>query len=188
GVIDLERWIDQGLPDGFRLSVNLPPRYVSRSGRVERLTELLRNAPCERLTAEVTETSVVDDLDLAARRLAELRSFGMTVVLDDFGTGSASLTLLQRVPLDGVKIDRSFVKNIATDTRDRALVGGFIQLASTINLEVTAEGIEDPAQVKALLALGCPRQQGYLHGTAMTADELYIALPMRPKRGARSGA
>ena len=188
GVIDLERWIEQGLPDGFRLSVNLPPRYVSRSGRVERLTELLRNAPCERLTAEVTETSVVDDLDLAARRLAELRSFGMTVVLDDFGTGSASLTLLQRVPLDGVKIDRSFVKHIATDARDRALVGGFIQLASTINLEVTAEGIEDPAQVKALLALGCPRQQGYLHGTAMTADELYIAVPMRPKRGARSGA
>ena len=188
GVVDLERWIEQGLPDGFRLSVNLPPRYVSRSGRVERLTEMLRNAPCERLTAEVTETSVVDDLDLAARRLAELRSFGMTVVLDDFGTGSASLTLLQRVPLDGVKIDRSFVKNIAVDARDRALVGGFIQLASTIDLEVTAEGIENPAQVKALLALGCPRQQGYLHGTAMTADELYIALPMRPKRGARSGA
>lgn len=188
GLADLRRWIERGLPAAFRLSVNLPPRYVSRSGRVERLTDLLRSSPCEHLTAEVTETSVVDDLDIAAERLAELRSFGMTIVLDDFGTGSASLSLLQRVPLDGVKIDRSFIVDLTTDDHDRALVGGFLKLAASIDLTVTAEGVETPEQVKALLALGCRRQQGYLHGTAMTADELYAALPARAKRGAPTGA
>lgn len=188
GLADLARWLDRGLAGEFRLSVNLPPRYVSRSGRVEALRELLRSSPCEHLTAEVTETSVVDDLDIAAERLEELRSFGMTIVLDDFGTGSASLSLLQRVPLDGVKIDRSFITNLTTDDHDRALVDGFLKLAASIDLSVTAEGVETPDQVKALLALGCRRQQGYLHGTAMTADDLYAALPHRPKRGARAGA
>ena len=143
---------------------------------MQRLTEMFVGAPRGRLTAEVTETSVIDDLDLAARRLGELRALGMTIVLDDFGTGSASLTLLQRVPLDGVKIDRSFVTDIVTDAHDRALVAGFIQLASSIELEVTAEGIETEAQATTLLGLGCARQQGYLHGSAMTADELFAAL------------
>ena len=186
GLADLVRWHDQGLPDDFRLSVNLPPRFVSRSGRVLRLTEMFAGALPNRLTAEITETSVIDDLDLAARRLTELRDLGMTIVLDDFGTGSASLTLLQRVPLDGVKIDRSFVTDIVADAHDRALVAGFIQLAASIELAVTAEGIETEAQAATLLDLGCTRQQGYLHGSAITADELYAAL--RSAIGERSAA
>jgi diguanylate cyclase (GGDEF)-like protein len=176
GLSDLDAWARRGLPTGFRLGVNLPPRYVSRSGRVRILGTLFDSARCDLLTAEVTETSVVDDLTIAARRLADLRERGMTVVLDDFGTGSASLTLLQRVPLDGVKIDRSFVTNIVDEQRDQALVGAFVGLADALGIVVTAEGVESEEQADVLRRLGCRKLQGYLYGHAISADELSHAL------------
>jgi diguanylate cyclase (GGDEF)-like protein len=156
GLRDLAQWEAHGLPHEFRLSVNLPPRYMSRTGRVGRITELLVNGPCHRLTVEVTESSVVEDVQFAERQLSELRARGLTVALDDFGTGSASLTLLQRLPLDSVKIDRSFVAEMASDERDRALVRGFISLARDLHLDVTAEGIERPATTAAPTRLSSP--------------------------------
>ena len=169
GLVDLANWERHGLPDDFRLSVNLPPRYTSSTGRVHRLVALLTGGPCRRLTVEVTESSVVDDAKVAARRLAELRGRGLTVALDDFGTGAASLTLLQTLPLDAVKIDRSFVTHMVDEPRDRALVRGFNSLAHDLGLSVTAEGVETVEQANSLLALGCNIQQGYLYGAAMPA-------------------
>jgi diguanylate cyclase (GGDEF)-like protein len=176
GLRDLLGWEAAGLPDDFRMSVNLPPRYMSRTGRVHRITSMLMAGPCHRLSVEVTESSVIDDLDFAERQLAELRALGMTVALDDFGTGSAPLTLLQRLPLDGVKIDRSFITDLGTEERDRALVRGFVSLARDLQLHVTAEGVESTIQQHLLLQVGCHRQQGYLHGAAMDAQSFAALL------------
>ncbi len=180
GVADLAEWEADGLPDGFRLGLNLPPRFVSRSGRVERLMALLDQAPRHRVTAEISERSVVDDLGVAASRLRELRSMGMLVTLDDFGTGAASLSLLQRMPLDGVKIDRSFVTAVADDPRDRALVAGFVRLTGELGLTVTAEGVETAAQASTLIDLGCLFHQGYLFGDAVDATHLRARLARIP--------
>ena len=176
GVVDLAAWDAAGLPEGFRLGLNLPPRFVSRSGRVERLMTLLDRAPRHRVTAEISESSVVDDLTIAAARLRELRTMGMLVTLDDFGTGAASLSLLQRMPLDGVKIDQSFVAALADNPRDRALVAGFVRLAGELGLTVTAEGVETMAQASALVELGCVCHQGYLFGDAVDAIQLRALL------------
>lgn len=187
-VIDLADWVDDGLPGGFRLGLNLPPRFVSRATRVEPIMELLARAPRGWITAEISESSVVDDHAVAAGRLRELRDAGMLVVLDDFGTGSASLTLLQRMPLDGVKVDKSFVTAVADNDRDRALVSGFVRLAHELGLTVTAEGIETVAQASALVELGCVVQQGYLFGDAVDAIELRALLLQGRLPQVRNGA
>jgi diguanylate cyclase (GGDEF)-like protein len=179
---DLRHWVGLGLPEGFRIGLNLPPRFASRTARISGLIDLLAASPCRFLTVEVSESSVIDDLNVAAARLRQLRELGIHVVLDDFGTGIASLSLLQRMPLDGVKIDRSFVTDIAHETRDRALVSSFVSLASQLGLEVTAEGVETAEQRVALLELGCRMQQGYLYGDAVDAVELLAQL----RHGVRS--
>jgi len=184
---DLARWELGGLPPGFRLSVNLPPRFVSATSRTGRLTDLLGRAPLERITLEVTENAVVDDLGLAAARLNAYRVAGATVSLDDFGTGSASLTLLQRMPLDGVKLDRSFVTDIVSAEHDRLLVRGFVALATDLGLSVVAEGVETTDQAAALVGVGCDVHQGWLYGKAIPPAEfeLLIGAPqLAPARNA----
>ncbi len=175
-LIDVAAWERLGLPERFRISVNLPPRFVSATSRTGRLTDLLGRAPLHRLCLEVTENAIVDDMELAAARLDAYRAAGATIALDDFGTGSASLTLLQRMPLDGVKLDRSFVTNIVAQTRDRLLVRGFVSLANTLGLSVVAEGVETLEQAVALVAVGCDVHQGWLYSKAVPAEEFEAAL------------
>ncbi|MEZ5259801.1 MAG: GGDEF and EAL domain-containing protein [Ilumatobacteraceae bacterium] len=179
---DLAYWKRVGLPPDFRLAVNLPPRFASKDARNDALLALLSSASAVHLVAEISEASVIDDLGVAARRIAALRQLGIEVVLDDFGTGSASLSLLKRVPLDGIKIDRSFVEDIEFDPRDRSLVQNFTQLASELGLTVTGEGVERRSQAEALLELGVARQQGYLYGDAVDAVELVAKLHQPPRR------
>jgi EAL domain-containing protein (putative c-di-GMP-specific phosphodiesterase class I) len=109
-----------------------------------------------------------------------LRDFGVKVVLDDFGTGHGSLALLQRLPLDGVKIDRSFVSSITTDHRDRALVRGLLTMSQELGLSVVAEGVETQEQSDALMLLGCTAQQGYLFSGATDVvglQDLLVRMP-----------
>lgn len=115
---------------------------------------------------------MLDDLGLAADRLAELRALGMQVSIDDFGIGTASLALLRRMPLDGVKIDRSFITGVADELRDQVLVAGFIRLSTELGLTVTAEGVETERQATTLLHFGCELHQGYLYGEAIPAAGL----------------
>lgn len=167
-------WQQGQLPDGFRIRVNVSPRTLTMADLPDRLSRLMDRHRCRPsgVSIEVTETALVADMDHAARQLEVIRALGVTVALDDFGTGYSSLALLQRLPLDGVKIDRTFIRNLAHDPRDRALVAAVLTLARELELCVTAEGVEVVEQVALLQRLGCDRGQGFLWSPAVPADQL----------------
>ena len=117
--------------------------------------------PARRLCLEVTETVVLQQLDVARTTLATIRDLGVRIALDDFGTGYASFDYLMRLPLDIVKLDASFIARLATDPQDRAIVESMVALSRRLGLQVVAEGVEDEAQRAVLVTLGCDIVQGY---------------------------
>ena len=168
-------WQRAGLVrDDLRLSVNVSAHHLADPGlaaRVQAILEETGMAPA-RVVLEITETSLVDDPDGAAWRLAELRAVGVAISLDDFGVGQSSLGNLCQFPIDAYKIDRSFITGAETTPRGRALVGSVIRLADSLALAPpVAEGIETVAQLRTLRELGCERGQGFLFARpALAAD------------------
>ena len=138
---------------------------------------------------EITETALLDNPGEAAGVLRELRNFGVKVYLDDFGTGYSSLSHLHKLPVDALKIDRSFVKSLLLPDRP-AIVESILALARTLNTSVVAEGIEDDIQARALERLGCTHAQGFLFSRPLStakAEELVKARqPLGPKGAARA--
>ena len=129
--------------------------------------------PPELLEIEITENVLLDrDPGRILNSLNALKTIGVKVALDDFGTGFASLTHLKRFPVDRLKIDRSFVRNIETDADDAAISRTIISLAHSLGLEVVAEGVETPEQLAFLRRHGCNYAQGYLFGRPEPASEL----------------
>ena len=123
-----------------------------------------------RLKLEITESVLLGDIEMTARRLHLLRGTGLRIALDDFGTGYASLSYLRQLPLDTVKIDRSFVSRVTTDDAAREIVTAMIALARRLGLDVIAEGIEDAPTALAIARLGCTQAQGYRFAHASPAD------------------
>lgn len=121
---------------------------------------------------EVTESALAEDAETAVSVLAHWRAAGHKVELDDFGTGYSSLSLVRRLPLDGVKIDRAFVRDMVIDRSDRAMVEVIIDMGRRLGLSLTAEGVESEEQASALRELGCPEAQGYLWSKAVEAERL----------------
>ena len=169
-----------GLPEGFRFRVNVPPRATERSWRENPLDSLIQGIEPSLLTVDVTEAAVVDDLAAAAANLAAVRVRGVRVCLDDFARGVSSLSLLRRLPLDEVRIDRTSIDTITAHPHDRAIVRSIIGLVREIGLTATADGVETGAQADALIALGCIRHQGHLYSRALPASEFdsYLARAM----------
>ena len=132
------------------------------------------------LCIEVTETAIIDQPDLAESRLKALRELSVRIDLDDFGTGYSSLTHLQRLPLTGIKVDRSFISGLITEAKDAAIVEASIRLAQQLSLRVVAEGVEDVDQAGYLDALGCDLLQGYLVGRPVSAEEATAMLESGP--------
>jgi diguanylate cyclase (GGDEF)-like protein len=167
-------WQRLGMDGDFRISVNVSPRQLTRADTPARLIAALERFECDPtgISVEVTETGLIDDLDHAAAQLDAIRALGVTVWLDDFGTGYSSLSLLQRLPLDGVKIDRSFISHVTTDRRDHAVVLALIGLVRELGLSVIAEGVETAEQVEMLRRLGCPLGQGYFWSPAVPSPDL----------------
>jgi diguanylate cyclase len=130
----------------------------------------------EQLTIEVTESAVSDPTS-AAPVFAELRAIGVKIALDDFGTGHSSLAIMDRLPIDEVKLDRSFTQALMTSSRTEALVGGTITLAHQLGLTVVTEGVEDQDQLQLLSELGCDRVQGYLMGRPAPLTSLILVQP-----------
>ncbi|MCW2566419.1 MAG: hypothetical protein JWN54_516 [Mycobacterium sp.] len=145
-------------------SVNLSPRQLATPDVVARVTRALERSGLEphRLTVEITETAVLEDIDEAVRVLDRLKRLGLQVAVDDFGTGYASLGYLKRLPVDSLKIDRSFVTDVAAGGEDAKIAAAVIGLAAALDLKVVAEGIETQVQLQALIDLGCRYGQGYL--------------------------
>jgi diguanylate cyclase (GGDEF)-like protein len=167
---DMRRWLDLGLADdGLRIAVNLSARQLDRSLPGVVGEALARNGlPPTSLTLEVTESALVDDPD-AVSSLERLRDIGVTVSLDDFGTGYSSLSALRDLPVDTVKVDRSFVDRMGADDQLTAMVRGIIDLAHALRIAVVAEGVEKQLQASLLRDFGCDRAQGFLFGQPLTA-------------------
>jgi diguanylate cyclase len=155
----------------WRVAVNLSATDLLDRSLVDDVAGLLRRygTPARRVTLEVTESVLITDPARAMEVLGELRKLGVHLALDDFGTGFSSLTHLQRMPVDEIKIDRSFVAAMATDASSAAIVSSTVDLAHALGLRVVAEGIEDEATWTRLRAVGCDAAQGY-----------YLAKPLAP--------
>jgi diguanylate cyclase (GGDEF)-like protein/PAS domain S-box-containing protein len=145
------------------IAVNLSARQLQHPGIVDEVSAALAAAGLDpqNLVLEITETAIMEQLDAAITILTELRRLGVRLALDDFGTGYSSLSYLQRLPVDIIKIDQSFVAGLARSTEDSALVRAIITLGQTLGLETVAEGIETAEQLDALRELGCQLGQGY---------------------------
>ncbi|PWN02366.1 two-component system response regulator [Nocardioides silvaticus] len=159
-------------PDTYT-SVNISGRQLGLRGLAAMVADALdaSGLPAERLVLEVTETAIVADLDNAVARLGELKELGVRIALDDFGTGYSPLTHVRSLPVDILKIDRTFVRNVEHSEEDRAIVRGVIEIANRLDLRTVAEGIETPDQLEALRELGCESGQGYLWTWPVALDE-----------------
>jgi EAL domain-containing protein (putative c-di-GMP-specific phosphodiesterase class I) len=148
----------------LRLSINITASDISRSGFESQFTQCVDSAgfPRDRLTVEVTETTLIEDLDSAATLLADLRAAGLMTAIDDFGAGYSSLTYLKALPLDYLKIDKKLCEDITGSPRDRIVVASVIHMASALGLGVIAEGVESQEQLDLLAREGCTLYQGYL--------------------------
>ena len=169
------------------VSVNVSPMQLRQDGFVERIAAVLGETglPAERLTLELTESVVMHDPDAAAACFRDLRALGVRIAVDDFGTGYSSLALLRRLPVDELKIDRSFLRDLGQSGHD-PIVAAVIALADSLGLTAVAEGVETGLQLAELARLGCPLAQGFLVSRPRTAVELEAFL--RARRPARSGA
>ena len=157
------RWTEQMGRD-VEISVNVSARQLNSDTLVPtiRLALAETGLPASSLVVEITETDLVTDPELASRRLTAVRDLGVRVAIDDFGTGYSSLSYLQQLPVDILKIDRSFIAGIVADAAPPALVKGLVELAHTLGLDTVAEGVEHPHQLAFLRSIGCRHGQGYL--------------------------
>ncbi len=164
-------WRDLGRE--LAVSVNLSARHLMDEGCAERIAELLARTGAQpaALELEITESAIITDPERASATLGRIRALGVRVAIDDFGTGFSSLSHLKRLPLNALKIDVSFVRQMLGSPADRVIVESTIHLAHDLGLAVVAEGVEDEATLAALRAQGCDEGQGYFIGRPMSADD-----------------
>jgi diguanylate cyclase (GGDEF)-like protein/PAS domain S-box-containing protein len=159
---------------GLGVSVNLSVKQLAQADLVQQVRRALDDSGCDpaRLRLEITESVLVESAEAAASTLVRLKELGLRVLMDDFGTGYSSLSALHRLPVDGLKVDRSFVAAMGRDGRAGELVASVVALAHALGLEVVAEGIEHADQLAGLRALGCDAAQGFLFSPAVDAESL----------------
>jgi EAL domain-containing protein (putative c-di-GMP-specific phosphodiesterase class I) len=166
------RWDEAGLAVP-KVAVNLSVRQVERGAMAPLVSRALAAtglAP-RRLQLEVTESVIMNTGDALAF-VHELHAIGVGLAIDDFGTGYSSLAYLKQLPVQVLKIDRSFIKDIAADANDEAIAIAIIQLGKSMNLSVIAEGVENEEQAAFLLRHGCALAQGYLYGRPLAPEQL----------------
>ena len=155
------------------LSVNISPAQLSDAWLAQKIVRMLTETgfPADRLIIEITESSLFADMDLARQIVASLKNQGIRLALDDFGTGFSSLSHLRALPLDAIKIDRSFVASLHKDRESAAIVKAVTTMGHALGVPVTVEGIEDAPTLAAVLAMGAAHAQGWFFGKAMSADK-----------------
>ncbi|OZI33331.1 hypothetical protein CAL29_16295 [Bordetella genomosp. 10] len=171
-------------PEPWYLSVNLSPVQLEKIHLVREVRGALDRTglAAERLELEITEGVLVAAEGGEISRLAELRRAGVRIAIDDFGTGYSSLGYLRQLPFDTIKIDRSFVRNLESDSSAQAIVGTIVELSRRLNREIVAEGVETEGQFSILNALQCHRVQGWLLGKPMPPEEIastYFPAPIQ---------
>jgi diguanylate cyclase (GGDEF)-like protein len=165
-------WHAAGVPE-VTFAVNLSARQFLDTDIVDTVAGAMRGAglPPGVLELELTESISIDDPERSAALMARLRALGLTLSIDDFGTGYSSLSYLKRLPVDKLKIDRSFILDMHQSGESLAMVKAIIAMAHSLRLEVIAEGVENAAQLEALRAAGCDHIQGYIFSKPLPADE-----------------
>ncbi|GMU44052.1 MAG: EAL domain-containing protein [Xanthomonadales bacterium] len=169
----VQRWRRASHPD-LRLCVNLSARQLRQPEFADRLTRVLADSGIDPdgIELEITESMLMEHGSLVIGTLHELRALGVRVAIDDFGTGYSSLAYLKRLPLDTLKIDRSFIADIPGHEGGAEIASAIIALGRSLHLDILAEGVENPAQLDFLRARGCDNYQGYLVSPALPAEEL----------------
>lgn len=171
----LQAWRHQGLPP-IAIAVNVSVKQLQQPGFAKRFLEIIRASGCNptvtSFAIEVTESELMRNVHTCARVLAELKEAGLMIYVDDFGTGYSSLSYLQQLPIDALKIDRSFVQDMVANPRTMAMVRAITAMAHTLGLRVVAEGVETQAELNALMEVGCDAVQGHLLSVPRAANEL----------------
>jgi len=162
----------------LRLGVNLSARQFAEPGLARQIARVLEETgmPPSSLEIEITESLVMEDVEGAIRTMLELKRMGLKLSIDDFGTGYSSLSYLRRFPVDVLKIDRSFVRDIASSADDAAMVAAIIELARGLRMRVIAEGVETEAQLDYLKLRGCDEVQGHVYGKAEPGPMMEVLL------------
>jgi EAL domain-containing protein (putative c-di-GMP-specific phosphodiesterase class I) len=189
-IIDIGRWVlGQSLRDlaslqggalaGLKVHVNMAASEFTSSTLPEMLRALAGElaVPASQIVLELTESMLMRQPELVKRVMHQLREIGFEISLDDFGMGHSSLAMLKSLPITSLKIDRSFVRDLASGDRDRAIAQTIVDLGEHLQLEVIAEGIESEAQLGVLSECGCRFGQGFLLGRPLPLDELILAFP-----------
>jgi len=181
----LRDWHDQGFSD-LRMAVNLSTVQLHHAELPRVINNLMQmyRLPPRSLELEVTETGLMEDISTAAQHLLSLRRSGALIAIDDFGTGYSSLSYLKSLPLDKIKIDKSFVQDLLDDDDDATIVRAIIQLGKSLGMQVIAEGVETVEQETYIISEGCHEGQGYLYSKPLPARELAAYL----KQAQRSNA
>ncbi|WP_417445944.1 EAL domain-containing protein [Kangiella sp.] len=166
-------WDKAGLKVGCA-SVNISVQQIEAGLLPKQVNEALQQTglAAERLSLELTESTIMQDPHQASLAMTQFQKMGVKLAVDDFGTGYSSMAYLKRLPLDRLKIDRSFIKDIGTDTNDEVICRAIVQLANSLGLETVAEGVEEESQAEFLKGLGCDVAQGYLYSKPVPASEL----------------
>lgn len=184
-IVDIDRWVlRQACRQGaiwcaempqFRMSVNISAVHFRQPDFIEIVSKTLQDTgmPAQQLTLEITEGVLMKELHVARDHLQQLRTMGIEVAIDDFGTGYSSLAYLRHFEVNTLKIDRSFLIDIATNSADQAIVSSIIEIARNLKLKVVAEGIETKEQLEQVFSRGCYVIQGYYFGKPMTAEALW---------------
>ncbi len=176
----IKQWHDQGLFGKYNqhFSVNISPREFIQDDFIEHVMAILEETKLDpsHLFLEITESMVIDSIDEAIAKMNKLKTCGVRFSMDDFGTGYSSLSYLKRLPIDQLKIDRSFVMDIADDEDDRAIVDVILAVAKQLKLNVVAEGVETAEQANYLTKNGCDIFQGYYFGKPMSAADFELWL------------
>ena len=170
--------IQKSLKQNVRIAVNVSARQLNEPDFVEKFTLVVREARLDPscLELEITETTLMADTDLVLNRLGRLRALGVNLAVDDFGTGYSSLSILKRLPVDSLKVDRSFVENLPDDEEDRAITSLVVAMGRSLNYRVVVEGVETAEQVAFLGACGCHFAQGFYFSKPLPAAELMKVL------------
>ena len=179
----LREWHAQGL-ETLRMAVNISAVQLQQRDMVDVVRSALAEnqiAP-HRLELEITESAAMLNFELTMKVLRELRALGVGVAVDDFGTGQSSLTYLKHFPIDTVKIDKEFLRDVTADETAAAIVSYVINLAHTLQLNVVAEGVETEEQYTFLRHYGCDQMQGYLFSQPLPASEILPYLRRMPPR------
>jgi EAL domain-containing protein (putative c-di-GMP-specific phosphodiesterase class I) len=186
------RWSSERVGDTpLAVSVNLSPRFMRQSDVVGDITTVLRETGVDPrcIQIEITERSALTDLEVTCSQLHQLRAIGVRVAVDDFGTGYSSLSYLKQLPIDVLKLDKTFVDGLDGTSSDLAIVQAIVTMGHALGVKVTAEGVERPEQAARLRDLGCDSAMGWLWSASVPPEQLGALAEsgFKPEGGVRQG-